>query len=72
MTVDSLYLLTAPYQDKSRNLITVIASANMPPQGRSFRVSRDQMEMGETFINKWHLPGPLPFELQMVTIYNPD
>jgi hypothetical protein len=25
---------------------TVIASANVPPQGKSFRVSRDQMQIG--------------------------
>jgi hypothetical protein len=45
MTVDSLYLLTALYQDKSRDLINVTASANVPPQGKSFRVSLEQMQM---------------------------
>ena len=51
MTFDSLNLLTARYLDRSLSLINVIATANVPPQGQRFRVSRDQMEMGETFIN---------------------
>jgi hypothetical protein len=49
---DSLYLLSGPYLDKSHSFITVTALANVPPQGKSFLVSRDQMEMGETFIHK--------------------
>jgi len=45
MTVDSLYLLTGLYLDKSLFLINMIATANVPPQGQRFRVSRDQMRM---------------------------
>ena len=52
LTFDSLYLLTGHYLYRSLSLTTVIASANVPPQGKNFPVSRDQMRMGEREYSK--------------------
>ena len=47
---DSLNLLAGHYLDNSLSLINVIATANVPPQGQCFRVSRDQMRMRYSFV----------------------
>ena len=55
-----------------KNLYTLIASANVPPQGKHFLLFKhDQMQMGLSIVTNGTFFAPLAFVLQMVTIYNP-
>jgi hypothetical protein len=72
LTFDSQYLLTGHYLDKSFSLITVTATANVPPQGKRFLLFKDdQMQMGKKFVLERCFINPLAFVLQMVRMCNP-
>ena len=53
-------------------LITVMANANVPPQGLKLLVFyHDQKQMGKKIVNEKNFIYPLTFEMQMVTRCSP-
>jgi len=53
-------------------LYTVIASANVPPQGKHFLLFKhDQMQMGLSIVTNDTFFAPLAFDVQMVTLEIP-
>jgi len=48
------------------SFITVMATANVPPQGKGFLLFKhDQMQMGNKFVSERSFIAPLAFVLQM-------